>query len=89
MLSEARALIDNGQHKSTYKLRRILFLVPNDGPLGIMRILEDLCMLLPKALKIRAIKDTMALLADSIGGTCQWYLGLLGHLNTPCSIDKE
>ncbi len=26
-------------------------------------------MLLPKALKMRAIKDTMALVADSIGGT--------------------
>ncbi len=26
-------------------------------------------MLLPKALKMRAIKDTMVLVADSIGGT--------------------
>ncbi len=34
-----------------------------------MRILENLCMLLPKALKMRAIKDTMALVADGIGGT--------------------
>ncbi len=34
-----------------------------------MRIPENLCMLLPKALKMRAIKNTMALVADSIGGT--------------------
>ncbi len=34
-----------------------------------MRIPENLCMLLPKALKMRAIKHTMALITDSIGGT--------------------
>ncbi len=34
-----------------------------------MIILKNLCMLLPKALKMKAIKDTMALVADSIGGT--------------------
>ncbi len=28
------------------------------------------CMLLPKALKLRSIKDTMVLVAGSIGGTC-------------------
>ncbi len=48
-----------------------------------MKNLENLCMLLPKALKIRAIKDTMALVTDSIDGTkCAsaqmlWHLGLL------------
>ncbi len=30
---------------------------------------ENIGMLLPKALKMSAIKDTMALVADSIGGT--------------------
>ncbi len=49
-------------------------------------------MLLPKALRMRAIKDTMALVADSIGGTkgapaqMSWHLR---HLNparvTPCN----
>ena len=34
-----------------------------------MKIPENLCMLLQKALKMRAIKHTMALIADSIGGT--------------------
>ncbi len=34
-----------------------------------MRIPENLCMLLPKALKMRAIKQTMALITDSIGRT--------------------
>ncbi len=34
-----------------------------------MRILENVCMLLLKALRRRAAKDTMALLAHSIGGT--------------------
>ncbi len=48
--------VDNGQHKST---NRLLVLVPHERPHGIMRILENPCMLLPKALKMRAIKDTM------------------------------
>ena len=34
-----------------------------------MRIPENLCMLLPKALETRAIKHTKALIADSSGGT--------------------
>ncbi len=34
-----------------------------------MRIPENLCMLPPKALKMRAIKQTMALITDSIGRT--------------------
>ncbi len=72
-------LIDNGQQKSTDSL---LVLVPHERPHGIMSILENLYMLLPKALKTRAIKDTMtiksaalkcvkyvALVADSSGGT--------------------
>ncbi len=63
-LSCCLALIDNGQYKST---NRLLVLVPHERPHGIMIILKDLCMLLPKALKMktRAIKDTMALVADS------------------------
>ncbi len=48
---------------------RLLVVVPHERPHGIMRILKNPCMLLPKALKMRAIKDTMALVADSIGGT--------------------
>ncbi len=65
-LSWCPGFIDNGQQKST---NRLLLLVPNKRAHGIMRILENLCMLLPKALKMRAIKDTMALVTDSIGGT--------------------
>ena len=45
-------LIDNGQQKGK---DRLLVLVPNERPHGIMRILENLHMLLPKALKTRAI----------------------------------
>ncbi len=49
----------------------------------LMRILEYLCMLLPKPMKMkmRAIKDTMALIAVGIGSTewasaqMSWYLG--------------
>ncbi len=65
-LSCCLGLIDNGQYKST---NRLLVVVPHERSHGIMRILKNLCMLLPKALKMRAIKDTMALVADSIGGT--------------------
>ncbi len=65
-LSCCLGLIDNGQYKST---NRLLVVVPHERPHGIMSILKNLCMLLPKALKMRAIKDTMALVADSIGGT--------------------
>ncbi len=46
-------LIDNGKYKST---NRLLVVVPHERPHGIMRILKHLCMLLPKALKMRAIK---------------------------------
>ncbi len=65
-LSCCLGLIDNGQYKST---NRLLVVVPHERPHGIMRILKNLCMLLPKAQKMWAIKDTMALVADSIGGT--------------------
>ncbi len=65
-LSCCLGLIDNGQYKST---NRLLVVVPHERSHGIMRILKHLCMLLPKALRMRAIKDTMALVADSIGGT--------------------
>ncbi len=65
-LSSCLGLIDNGQYKST---NRLLVLVPHERPHRIMRTVESLCMLLPKALKMRAINDTMALVADSIGGT--------------------
>ncbi len=64
-LSCCLGLIDNGQYKSTNRL----VVVPYERPHGFMSILKNLCMLLPKALKMRAIKDTMALVADSIGGT--------------------
>ncbi len=79
-LSCCLGLSDNGQYKST---NRLLVVVPHERPHGIMRILKTLCMLLPKALKMRAIKDTMALVADSIGGTkgapaqMSWHLRLL------------
>ncbi len=79
-LSWCLGLIGNGQHKST---TRLLFLVPHERPHGIMRTLENPCMLLPKALKMRTVKDTMALVADSIGGTkcasaqMSWHLGCL------------
>ncbi len=45
-----------------------------------MRIPENLCMLLPKALKMRAIKHTMALITDSIGGTKCAPAQMPGHL---------
>ncbi len=79
-LSWCLGLIVKGQHKST---KRLLFLVPHERSHGIMRTLENLCMLLPKDLKLRAIENTMALVADSIGGTkfasaqMSWHLGLL------------
>ncbi len=57
-LSCCLGLIDNnGQHNGT---NRLLVLVPHERSHDIMRILENLCTLLPKALKMRAIKDTMA-----------------------------
>ncbi len=50
-LSCCLGLIDNGQYKST---NRLLVVVPL-RPHGIMRILKNVCMLLPKALKMRAL----------------------------------
>ncbi len=88
-LSCCPGLIDNGQYKST---NRLLVVVPHERPHGIMRILKNLCMLLPKALKMRAIKDTMALVADSIGGTkgapaqMSWHLR---HLNPALLINRQ
>ncbi len=45
-----------------------------------MRIPENLCMLLPKALKMRAIKHTMALITDSSGRTKCAPAQMPGHL---------
>ncbi len=89
-LSCCLGLIDNGQYKST---NRLLVVVPHKRPDGIMSILKNLCMLLPKALKMkmRAIKHTMALVADSIGGTqdapaqMSWHLR---HLN-PALLSRQ
>ncbi len=83
-------IIDNGQHNSTH---RLMVLVPHESSHGITRILKNLCMLLPKALKmkLRAIKDTMALVANSIGGTkctptqLSWHLR---HLN-PARLRRD
>ncbi len=81
-------LIDNGRYKST---NRLLVVVPHERPHGIMRILKNLCMLLPKALKMRPIKDTVALVASSIGGTkgaptqMSWHLR---HLN-PALLNRQ
>ena len=53
-----------------------------------MRIPENLYMLLPKYLKMRAIKHTMALIADSIGGTkCATMRGRRGNLKSGTPID--
>ncbi len=41
-------------------MHRLLVLVPHERPHGIMRILNNPGMLPPKALKMRAIKDTWA-----------------------------
>lgn len=77
-LSCYMGLMNNGQHKST---NRLLVLVPHERSHGTMTILENLCMLLPKALKTWAIKDTMAFVADSTGGTkcapaqMSWHFG--------------
>ncbi len=56
-----------------------------------MRLLENHCMLLPKALKMRAIKHIMALITDSIGCTkcapaqMPWHLR---HLN-PALLNRQ
>ncbi len=56
-----------------------------------MRILKNPCMLLLTALKSGAIKDTRALVADSIGGTkcapaqMSWHLG---HLD-PALLNRQ
>ncbi len=48
-------LIGNGQHNSK---NRLLSFLPHERSHGIMRIPENLCMLLPNALKMRATKNT-------------------------------
>ena len=73
-------LMDNSQHKST---SRLLFLVPHERSHGTMRILENPCMLLLKALKMRAIKYTMALVADSIDDTKCPSVQMPEHLRLP------
>ncbi len=81
-------LIDNGLYKST---NRLLVFVLHERPHGIMRILENPFMLLPKALKMRVNKGTMALVADSIGGTkhapaeMSWHLR---HIN-PALLNRQ
>ncbi len=87
-LSYCLGLIDNGQYKST---NRLLVLVPHERPHAIMRILGNLGMLLPKALKMRAIKDTMALVADSIGGTKCAPAHMLWHLRhlNPALLNRQ
>ena len=73
---------------------RFLFLLPHERSHGIMRILENARML-PKALKMRAIKDTMALGADSTAKLMAQNVhlrkcrGTLGIPILPCSISKE
>ncbi len=65
--------------------------MPHDKPHGVMRIPENQCMLLPKAQKMRAIKQTMALITDSIGCTkcapaqMPWHLR---HLN-PALLNRQ
>ncbi len=60
-----------------------------------MRMLEYFCMLVPKALKLRAIKDTVALFAHSTGATTVQDVHMGKCLGTfsipilPCSIDKD
>ncbi len=79
-LSGCLGLSDDGQHKGTSKL---LVIVPHATPHGTMRVLEKLCMLLPEALKMRAINDTMVLIVRC--GSCQvlkvWVMGDKGHLS--------
>ncbi len=63
--------IDNGQHEDTNRLLAMV-LVPHERPHGIMRTLENPCMLLPllsKALKMRAAKGIVTLVANNIGCT--------------------
>ncbi len=55
-----------------------------------MRIPENLCMLLPKALKMRAIKQTMALITDSIGRTkCAPAMPPWTSLKKPISLSMD
>ncbi len=81
-LSSCLGLIDTGQHKGT---NRLLFLVAHERSHGIVRILENPFMLLPKAVNIRAIKDTMPLVADSIGGTKRAPAQMSGRLTDSSS----
>ncbi len=78
-LSCCLGLINTGQHKST---NRLLVLVPRESH-GIMRTRENLCMLLPKALKLRAIKETVALVADGDGGTKRASAQMSWHMRHP------
>ncbi len=66
-------LIDNGQYKST---NRNVVLVPHERSHDIMRILENPCMLLPEALKMRAIVGL---------GRRSWAIGMNQMLHLVCS----
>ncbi len=59
--------------------------------MDVVNFLLLLCMLLPKALKMRAIKDTMTLIADSIGGRKYAPAQMsrhLGHFN-PALLNRQ
>ncbi len=90
-LSCCLGLIANGQHKNP---NRFLVLVPHERSHGIMRILKNICMLLLKPLKTRAIKDTMgsspiALAAQNVHlgySPAQWAMSiahLVSHQSQP------
>ncbi len=68
-------LSGNGQHKST---NRRLVNMPHERSHGVMRILENFCMQLPKALKIRAIKDIVPR-----GARCPQHPGFNRHGTIP------
>ncbi len=75
-LSCCLGLIDKGQRKST---DRLLVLVPHERPHGIMRLLENIRMLQLRALKVRVIKNTVALVAHRTGGTKRASAQMLWH----------
>ncbi len=91
-------LIDNGQQKST---NRLLVLVPHERSHGLMRtmrIMEPPCMLLPKALKMRAktqrhvsLYIRYALINEQFMNFIvqshtlqQFFVGCLNWANLPC-----